>query len=104
MNVLKPLIALLAAGLACGLSSCATNPATGNRDIAVVSQKREIEQGRKAHEEVIKFYGLYEDQALQDYVNELGQRLARVSERPDIEWHFSVVDADDINAFALPGG
>lgn len=85
-------------------SGCARNPVTGGRDIAVVSQKGEIEQGRKAHEEVIKFYGVYEDQALQDYVNEIGQKLARVSQRPDLEWHFTVVDADDINAFALPGG
>jgi predicted Zn-dependent protease len=70
----------------------------------MVSEKGEIEQGRKAHEQVIKFYGVYEDQSLQDYVNEIGQKLARASHRPELEWHFTVVDADDINAFALPGG
>src|SRR5687767_1600 len=105
MRILKPfLLTVLAAALAGGLASCATNPVTGKRDVAIISQKGEIEQGRKAHEQVIKFYGIYEDQALQDYVNELGQRLARNSHRPDLEWHFTVVDADDINAFALPGG
>ncbi len=105
MNVFKTFLHLLTGViLGLGLGSCATNPVTGNRDVAVVSEKGEIEQGRKAHEEVIKFYGVYEDQALQDYVNEIGQRLARNSHRPDLEWHFTVVDADDINAFALPGG
>lgn len=105
MNVVKrSLLALMTALLAGALVSCATNPVTGKRDVAVVSEKGEIEQGRQAHEEVIKFYGVYEDQALQDYVNEIGQRLARNSHRPDLEWHFTVVDSDEINAFALPGG
>jgi predicted Zn-dependent protease len=95
---------LLSTSLALVLIGCATNPVTGKRDVVTTSQKGEIEQGRKAHEDVIKFFGVYEDQALQDYVNQIGQNLARHSERPDLEWHFTVVDADDINAFALPGG
>lgn len=94
----------LALCLGVALTGCARNPVTGSKDIAMVSEKGEIEQGRKAHEQVIRFYGVYEDQALQDYVNEIGQRLARNSHRPDLEWHFTVVDSEDINAFALPGG
>ena len=70
----------------------------------MVSEKGEIEQGRKAHEQVIKFYGVYEDQALQDYINEIGQKLAHASQRPELEWHFTIVDSQEINAFALPGG
>jgi predicted Zn-dependent protease len=93
---------LLCAALA--LAGCARNPVTGGSDVTMVSEKGEIEQGRKAHEQVIKFFGVYEDQALQDYVNEIGQNLARLSHRPELEWHFTVVDAEDINAFALPGG
>jgi len=83
---------------------CAKNPVTGGSDVTIVSEKGEINQGRKAHEQVKRAFGVYEDQALQDYVNELGQRLARVSHRPDLEWHFTVTDGDRINAFALPGG
>jgi predicted Zn-dependent protease len=86
------------------LGGCARNPVTGGHDVTVISKKSEVEQGRKQHEEVIKFYGVYEDQALQDYVNDIGQKLAHVSERPELEWHFTIVDADDINAFALAGG
>ncbi len=97
---------LIAALLGCAVlaGSCARNPVTGGTDVTMVSKKGEVEQGRKAHEQVIKFYGVYEDQGLQDYVNQIGQKLAQASHRPDLEWHFTVVDADDINAFALPGG
>ena len=104
MRTLNPLLLASLLGIAVLGGGCARNPVTGGTDVTMVSEKGEIEQGRKAHEQVIKFYGVYEDQALQDYVNEVGQRLARASHRPDLEWHFTVVDADDINAFALPGG
>lgn len=54
---------------------------------------------REAHEKILKAYGLYADQALQDYVNALGQRIARRSTLPDAEWVFVVLDDDSINAF-----
>ena len=99
--------ALLSAALAaCVLliGSCARNPVTGNADITMTSEKGEIEQGRKAHEQVLKVYGVYQDQALQDYINQIGQKLAQASQRPELEWHFTIVDSEEINAFALPGG
>lgn len=102
MKHLTLLPAAILASLA--LTGCSTNPVTGNQDVTMVSEKGEIEQGRKAHEQVKRFFGVYEDQAVQDYVNDLGQRLARASHRPDLEWHFTVTDGDRINAFALPGG
>ena len=95
-------IVLAAAGLM--LAGCSTNPVTGQHDITFVSEKSEIEEGRRAHEQVIRAYGVYEDQALQDYINGIGQRLAKLSHRPELEFHFTVIDSDEINAFALPGG
>jgi predicted Zn-dependent protease len=53
---------------------------------------------------VIRAYGVYEDQALQEYVNGIGQRLAKLSHRPELEFHFTVIDSEEINAFAIPGG
>ena len=61
--------------------------------------KGERESSRKAYDEIIKAYGLYEDQSLQDYVSALGQRIARNSDLPDEEFKFVVVDDDSINAF-----
>lgn len=54
---------------------------------------------RKAHEQILKAYGVYADQGLQDYINELGQRIARRSTLPDAEWVFVVLDDASINAF-----
>ena len=48
--------------------------------------------------------GSYDDRALQEYVTTVGMKLAQVSERPNLPWHFTVVDVPAINAFALPGG
>src|SRR5437763_15519383 len=48
--------------------------------------------------------GVYADRERQDYVSNIGVRLAQQSERPSLPWHFTVVDVPAINAFALPGG
>ena len=48
--------------------------------------------------------GLYDNDELQRYVQELGMRLARSSQRPNLPWSFAVVDSPAVNAFALPGG
>jgi predicted Zn-dependent protease len=47
---------------------------------------------------------LVRDDGLQRYVNRVGRWVALQSERPDINWRFGVIDSDDINAFAAPGG
>lgn len=86
------------------LAGCATNPATGKRQISFVSQSRELAMGREADPAVIAEYGLYGDSTVQRYVDSIGQKLARVSERPDLTWHFRVLDSPVVNAFAIPGG
>jgi predicted Zn-dependent protease len=48
--------------------------------------------------------GVYTDARLQEYVQSIGMKLARASERPNLPWHFTVVDSPAVNAFALPGG
>jgi predicted Zn-dependent protease len=86
------------------LISCATNSATGDKDVVLSSSKGEVENSRRAHDEIIRYYGTYEDQAIQEYVNAVGQRVARNSDMPDTEWHFTVVDEGSINAFTTGGG
>ncbi len=90
--------------LALPLTHCATNPATGKKQLALISEAQEIEIGRGADQQVVAQYGLYPDQQLQDYVQRLGSELARSSERPHLPWTFRVVDDPVVNAFALPGG
>jgi predicted Zn-dependent protease len=103
MNTAKLFAILLLVGLtACGTT--VTNPVTGRAERTVMDERAEIEEGRKAHAEILKEYGVYNDPALQAYVNEVGQKLARQSHRSTLQWTFTVLDSPEINAFALPGG
>jgi predicted Zn-dependent protease len=95
---------LVATLLSLPLASCATNPVTGESELALVSEEQEIAMGRQADEQVVASMGLVQDEALQSYVSDLGQRLAAQSERPNLPWTFRVVDDPTVNAFALPGG
>lgn len=101
--VLASLTLSLAALLASG---CATveNPVTGRAERTVMDVPTEIAEGRKAHPQILAEYGRVEDPKLQAYVDQLGQRLAKQSHRPELEWHFTVLDSPEVNAFALPGG
>ncbi len=83
---------------------CAVNPVTQKREIMIYSDAAEVEMGKKAHVEVLRQYGKYDDPKLQRYTNEIGQGIAKVSHRPNIQYHYMVVDKPFINAFALPGG
>jgi predicted Zn-dependent protease len=84
--------------------ACSTNPATGKKQLNLYSQDQEVALGRQYHEQVVQQIGLYEDEELQRYIDRLGKQLAARSERPELPWHFAVVDDPAINAFALPGG
>ena len=86
------------------LADCATNPATGKRQIMLVGEAQEIAMGQEADKEVASSLGLYPDDALQAYVAGLGRTLAASGERPSLPWTFRVVDDPAVNAFALPGG
>src|SRR5918995_6769639 len=97
-------LAALVAILALLVSACATNPATGKREFSLMSEAQEVQLGQEMDVQVRREMGLYDDAALQRYVQDVGLRLARASERPNLPWHFAVVDEPAINAFALPGG
>jgi predicted Zn-dependent protease len=85
-------------------TGCATNPATGERELSLVSESQEIAMGRQAAQQVQQSIGLVDDADLQRYVQQVGGRLAAASQRPGLPWTFGVVDDPVPNAFALPGG
>ncbi len=86
------------------LTGCAQNPVSGRQEFVAMSESDEVRMGRQSDTEVKQEYGTYDLPALQQYVNQVGQRLAAKSHRSRLEFHFTVVDSPDINAFALPGG
>jgi predicted Zn-dependent protease len=86
------------------MTACATNPVTGKRELSFMSEAQEISVGRELDAQVRQEMGLYANDELQRYVQDLGMRLARSSQRPNLPWSFAVLDSPAVNAFALPGG
>ena len=71
---------------------------------ACISEEREQEIGNTMAAEVNPHLPLVEDPLLQAYVSSIGGNLAEVSERPDLDYRFYIINTDIVNAFALPGG
>jgi predicted Zn-dependent protease len=88
------------------LGACSVNPATGKQSFTgLMSPQKEAQVGAEEHPKMVaQFGGVYDQGDWQAYVNEVGQKLAALSERPDLTWTFTVVNDTDVNAFALPGG
>lgn len=103
-NLRALLLALAALGTLV-LQGCATNPVTGTPDLVFQSESGEIERSKKVHPLLLQqFGGVYDDPQLQAYVNEVGQRAAKASHRPHLEYTFTVLDSEDVNAFTTGGG
>ena len=88
------------------LGGCATDPTTGGAIFTGgMSQQEEIRVGRLHHPAILKRYGgEYGAPELNRYVESLGQFLASTAERPDLKFKFTVLNSEDVNAFATPGG
>ena len=71
-----------------------------------ISNKQEIALGKQINEQLIKSgqAKIYRDRQITNYINQIGQKLAKNSERPDIPYTFQVVNDKSINAFATMGG
>ena len=68
------------------------------------SIEEEIQIGREITGNLLGAAPLVKDAALQKYVNQVGRWVANQSERANLPWHFGVIESEDINAFAAPGG
>jgi predicted Zn-dependent protease len=69
-----------------------------------VAEPKEIEMGGGIASNLLGAAPLLQNKPVQRYVNDVGRWLALQTERPDLPWQFGVLDDDDINAFASPGG
>lgn len=98
-SLLPHMVAVLVA-----VTACATNPATGERQLSLISETQEIEMGRQGVAQVEATIGAYQDADLDSYVETIGLSIAARTERPNLPWSFQVADDPTVNAFALPGG
>jgi predicted Zn-dependent protease len=83
---------------------CAINPVTGKRELSLFSEQEEIALGKQTDGEIKAQYGIYNDQALNAYVQRVGQSMTPLTHRPHLTYHFAVLDTPVVNAFAVPGG
>ncbi|UCF37311.1 MAG: M48 family metalloprotease, partial [Acidobacteriota bacterium] len=68
------------------------------------SLQQDVEIGAKSAEEIEKQMPVLRNQRVQNYIAEVGERLAKATDGPDFPYQFKVVNVSDVNAFALPGG
>jgi predicted Zn-dependent protease len=84
--------------------SCVTTGPGGKTDFILVSTPEEVEIGKQVASDVESKEKILKNTTVQNYVSGVGQKIARVCDRTDIEYSFKVIDKDEINAFACPGG
>lgn len=80
------------------------NLATQKEETYFYSSEKEVRIGESLSKVVENHFKIDEDDLAQQRINEIGQRLAKVSDRQDIRYYFKVLNEKEINAFTLPGG
>ena len=101
----KKLMLLILSLAGCLCIGCAVNPITGQEELMLYSEAQDIQIGRKYAPEIEKqLGGRIADGGLQNYIDGVGQRIARVGHKPHWEYHFVAVEHKMVNAIALPGG
>lgn len=86
------------------LSSCAINPVSGKRQLMLMSEEQEIKRGSEYDPQVIANFGEYINDPLFSLIEEKGNEIGLISHRPNLKYHFRILDSPVINAFAVPGG
>jgi predicted Zn-dependent protease len=96
---------ILAVLLLAIMGGCVKAPGTARDQIVFISEEKEMDLGLTAFREVLKYSRLSSDPELTMMVNRVGRRIAAAANKPEYNWEFALIQADDqINAFALPGG
>jgi len=88
------------------LTGCSVNPVTGENQLSLIGESQELAMGAEQYTPTQQTQGgqFYIDPELTLYVREVGNKLARVSDRPDLPYEFVVLNSSVPNAWALPGG
>lgn len=98
-------IILVAAALVISIMfSCATTGPGGKKSLIFISTDQELSLGEQFDKQLRSENKVFADTVWQNYFNEIGQSIVKVCDRKDIKYHFIVIESDQINAFATPGG
>jgi predicted Zn-dependent protease len=69
-----------------------------------ISQQQEVQMGQEYAQQINAQLPIVQDPELNRYINVLGDSIARLTSRGNLDWRFFIVDAQEVNAFAVPGG
>jgi predicted Zn-dependent protease len=97
-------LALLLGATVLLLHACQTAPVTGRQQLILISQAEENQMGATAYQQVLSEEKVSTNPQINAMVKRVGQRIAAAAKQPDFQWEFRVIDKDEANAFALPGG
>ena len=86
------------------LAGCATTGPGGKQSLIIIPVDTEVSIGQDMDVQVRQSNRILADSAWNEYIDDIGQRLVRVCDRRDIDYHFAIIDSNMINAFAAPGG
>ena len=86
------------------LISCATTPVSNRSALILISKSQEIALGKKSYNQVLKKEKISKNKKLNGIVQRVGKRIAAVSHMPKLNWEIKLIESDQKNAFALPGG
>ena len=98
----KHFIFIILSGLV--ISACTTTPVSNRSALILIPKSQEISLGTQSYNEILKREKESEDTQLNQIIRRVGQRIASVSDMPKLEWEIKLIESDQKNAFALPGG
>ncbi len=85
-------------------ANCATTGPGGKKSLILISTQQEISIGKELVKQLEKQGKPLQDSLVNSYLSQIGDRIAKVSDRPDLDYTFKVLADTQINAFACPGG
>lgn len=95
---------LMLAAMPVAQNGCSMNPVSGRPELTLVSEEQENKIGAEEAKKVEAQMGLLGNEPFAPYLTQLGTRLAEQSPRQGVAYQFHLVDMEEPNAFALPGG
>lgn len=96
--------ALILYGVYFYFSNQETVPLTGRSQVVDLTRQEEASLGLQSYREILSQSQVVRSGKVVDQVREIGRRIAKVSEDPGFQWEYNVIQSNQANAFALPGG